>query len=141
MDLGANLEHEARHAADPVLLVCFSPSIFLIPLLFLEKKRTLQTINDAFSGEERDRSRGMMGEYDVVVTTYGVLCADFDPDLEHQTAGLFSVEFHRVVLDEAHIIKSKASLTARGLRSAPLPCYFCLLACLSNIWNCFSFLS
>jgi len=61
-----------------------------------------------------------------VVTTYGVLCSDFDPDQEHQISGLFSVEFHRVVLDEAHIIKSKASLTARGSSLLFLKLFFVL---------------
>jgi len=75
-------------------------------------------IATAHSGDERGKSKTSLADYDVIVTTYGVLCSDFDPAAENQTRGLFSVEFHRVVLDEAHIIKTRTSLTAKGCLSS-----------------------
>ncbi|KAJ5146290.1 uncharacterized protein N7515_000854 [Penicillium bovifimosum] len=62
-----------------------------------------------------------LANYDVVVTSYGALSSDFNPDATRPPAkGIFSVHWRRVVLDEGHTIRnpsSKASLAACGLRA------------------------
>ncbi|GAO45879.1 hypothetical protein G7K_0125-t1 [Saitoella complicata NRRL Y-17804] len=53
---------------------------------------------------------------DVIITSYGTLLSEWGYTNGGQNApsGLFSVEFYRVVLDEAHSIKNRASKTARS---------------------------
>ncbi|CAG8507063.1 1873_t:CDS:10 [Funneliformis mosseae] len=52
---------------------------------------------------------------DVLVTTYGVLMSEFtDEERKPATSPLFNVEFFRIVLDEAHTIKSKITKTAKA---------------------------
>ncbi|KAI9928204.1 hypothetical protein ASPWEDRAFT_38993 [Aspergillus wentii DTO 134E9] len=57
----------------------------------------------------------------VIVTSYGVVLSEFSyvkstpPALLNQlNTGLFSVEFFRIILDEAHLIKNRQSKTARA---------------------------
>ncbi|CAB4394187.1 unnamed protein product [Rhizophagus irregularis] len=55
---------------------------------------------------------------DVLVTTYGVLMSEFsDEENKPTTSPLFNVEFLRVVLDEAHVIKSRSTKTAKACYS------------------------
>jgi SWI/SNF-related matrix-associated actin-dependent regulator of chromatin subfamily A3 len=62
-----------------------------------------------------------LAKYDVVITSYGALALDFNPNAKQTPAkGIFSMHWRRVVLDEGHIIRnpsSKASLAACGLRA------------------------
>ncbi|KAJ5198849.1 Zinc finger RING-type [Penicillium cf. griseofulvum] len=62
-----------------------------------------------------------LAKYDVVITSYGALALDFNPNAKQTPAkGIFSLHWRRVVLDEGHIIRnpsSKASLAACGLRA------------------------
>ncbi|KAE8148140.1 DNA repair protein RAD5 [Aspergillus avenaceus] len=56
----------------------------------------------------------------VIVTSYGVILSEYRSMLASATfsssppAGLFSVDFFRVILDEAHLIKNRLSKTARA---------------------------
>ncbi|KAJ5561164.1 Zinc finger RING-type [Penicillium sp. DV-2018c] len=56
----------------------------------------------------------------VIITSYGVVLSEFrqlanQPDQDGSTnGGLFSVEFFRVILDEAHVIKNRRSKSARS---------------------------
>ncbi|KAK4864322.1 hypothetical protein LT330_009849 [Penicillium expansum] len=62
-----------------------------------------------------------LAKYDVVITSYGALALDFNPNANKAPAkGIFSLHWRRVVLDEGHTIRnpsSKASLAACGLRA------------------------
>lgn len=61
--------------------------------------------------------------YDVVVTSYGTLTTEYDPDYEKRyrpEKGLISVHWRRIVLDEGHTIrtaKTKAALAACKLKA------------------------
>ncbi|HNQ22091.1 MAG TPA: DEAD/DEAH box helicase [Phycisphaerae bacterium] len=63
---------------------------------------------DRLSGEQL---RTQATEYDVVISTYGLIHRDF----EH----LASVAWHRVVLDEAQNIKNPAAKQAQAIRALP----------------------
>ena len=53
--------------------------------------------------------------YDVILTTYGILKSEFDQCLkERKKIGLFKYKWHRIILDEAHIIKSRQTKTAKA---------------------------
>lgn len=60
-------------------------------------------------GQSRSRDALVLGQSDVVLTTYGVLASEFSAENADVTGGLFSVRWFRVVLDEAHTIKSSKS--------------------------------
>ncbi len=66
-----------------------------------------------------DRARDFHN-YDVVLTTYGVVASEFHNDTN--PSGLHRLRWERVVLDEAHIIKnpraetSKSCLALHGIR-------------------------
>ncbi|XP_071914047.1 DNA repair protein RAD5A-like isoform X3 [Coffea arabica] len=60
-------------------------------------------------GQNRSRDALVLGQSDVVLTTYGVLASEFSAENADVTGGLFSVRWFRVVLDEAHTIKSSKS--------------------------------
>lgn len=50
----------------------------------------------------------------VVVTSYGVVLSEYTQICQSGRSGLFAVRFLRVVVDEAHYIKNRASKTARA---------------------------
>ncbi|KAJ5197302.1 hypothetical protein N7449_007781 [Penicillium cf. viridicatum] len=62
-----------------------------------------------------------LAKYDVVITSYGALALDFNPNANKPSVkGIFSLHWRRVVLDEGHTIRnpsSKASIAACGLRA------------------------
>lgn len=70
----------------------------------------------AFYGTERDRSLAQWRtKYDIILTTYGTLSAEYT--LQNEGKGvspLFSMYFWRVLLDEAHTIKSRSTLVAKA---------------------------
>ncbi|KAI5286218.1 DNA helicase rad5, partial [Ascosphaera aggregata] len=51
----------------------------------------------------------------VIVTSYGMVLSEFgDTSSDRKSSGLFGVKFLRVILDEAHLIKNRASKTAKA---------------------------
>ena len=56
------------------------------------------------------KSVSTVAEHDVVLTTYGTLAAEY----QRGGGALHSINWRRVVLDEAHTIKNKATITARA---------------------------
>ncbi|KAJ4978224.1 hypothetical protein NE237_009004 [Protea cynaroides] len=57
-------------------------------------------------GHSRPKDAKLLAENDVVLTTYGVLSSEY---IAENAGGLYSVRWFRVVLDEAHTIKSSRS--------------------------------
>ncbi|RVX20005.1 DNA repair protein RAD5A [Vitis vinifera] len=60
-------------------------------------------------GQGRLKDAKILAQNDVVITTYGVLASEFSPEHAEDNGGLYSVHWFRVVLDEAHTIKSSKS--------------------------------
>jgi SWI/SNF-related matrix-associated actin-dependent regulator of chromatin subfamily A3 len=62
-----------------------------------------------------------LDQYDVIVTSYGALALEYDPNAKvPPKKGIFSVHWRRVVLDEGHTIRnprSKGALAACNLRA------------------------
>lgn len=62
-----------------------------------------------------------LNQYDVVVTSYGALAAEYQPKAKGRPAkGIYSVHWRRVVLDEGHTIRnpiSKGALAACNLQA------------------------
>ena len=79
------------------------------------------------SGKKTMTAKGF-SDYDIVITTYGMLAAEYMPTAKGKTTpapvprptGLFSVEWRRIVLDEAHTIRNpstKGSLAATAIQA------------------------
>lgn len=60
-------------------------------------------------GQSRPKDANLLAQSDVVITTYGVLASEFSVENSKDNGGLYSVSWFRVVLDEAHTIKSSKS--------------------------------
>ncbi|KAE8037511.1 hypothetical protein FH972_010097 [Carpinus fangiana] len=60
-------------------------------------------------GQSRPKDVRTLAQSDVIITTYGVLASEFSAENGEDNGGLYSVRWFRVVLDEAHTIKSSKS--------------------------------
>ncbi|XP_051130188.1 DNA repair protein RAD5B-like [Andrographis paniculata] len=75
-------------------------------------------------GGDRTADPKAITEHDVVLTTYGVLSASYKRD---SVDSIFQrVEWHRVVLDEAHTIKSSKTQCAQAAFALSSYCRWCL---------------
>ncbi|MQM01883.1 hypothetical protein Taro_034643 [Colocasia esculenta] len=74
-------------------------------------------------GGDRTSHPRTIAKHDVVLTTYGVLSSAY----KHESESIFHrIEWYRVVLDEAHTIKTSASLVAQSTFSLRAYCRWCL---------------
>ncbi|CAO3660491.1 unnamed protein product [Rhizopus microsporus] len=64
-----------------------------------------------YYGPGRTKNPYALANYDVIITSYAVAASDFNERLK---GPLSKVKLHRVILDEAHTIKNKGTLAARG---------------------------
>ncbi|XP_045804293.1 DNA repair protein RAD5A-like isoform X1 [Trifolium pratense] len=60
-------------------------------------------------GQSRPKDAKSLAQCDVVITTYGTMASEFSSENAENNGGLFSIRWFRVVLDEAHTIKSSKS--------------------------------
>lgn len=75
-------------------------------------------------GGDRTSDPKVIAEPDVVLTTYGVLTAAYKS--ENVNSIFHRVEWHRVVLDEAHTIKSSKTQAAQAAFALSSYCRWCL---------------
>ncbi|KAL9225619.1 hypothetical protein vseg_001521 [Gypsophila vaccaria] len=69
-------------------------------------------------GQGRSRDAKLLSQQDVVITTYGLLASELSSEGSEGSGALYSIRWSRVVLDEAHTIKStksQVSLAASAL--------------------------
>ncbi|CEP13873.1 hypothetical protein [Parasitella parasitica] len=64
-----------------------------------------------FHGTSRPSNPRQLALYDVIISSYTVTAANYK---ENQPGPFHKITFHRVILDEAHTIKNKQTLVARG---------------------------
>jgi SWI/SNF-related matrix-associated actin-dependent regulator of chromatin subfamily A3 len=74
-----------------------------------------------YYGASRQRLLASLDRYDVVLTTYNTISTDWK---RHRSSredvanySLFSIEWHRIVLDEAHVIRSKKTVNSKAVNS------------------------
>lgn len=111
------------------------PSLVVAPTVaLLQWKREIETHTNkalsvhVFHGANRTNEEDYLNEFDVVLSTYSVLESCFrrqeyglkrmvegSPTLVKQKSVLHKVNWHRIVLDEAHNIKDRSSNTARAV--------------------------
>ncbi|CAD8058406.1 unnamed protein product [Paramecium sonneborni] len=72
--------------------------------------------------KKESRSKNIKLEiYDIVITTYGVLKQDYN-----KNQLLYNYEWERIILDEAHVIKSKNTTSAKAASFIEAQCRWCL---------------
>lgn len=73
-----------------------------------------------YHGIKKQMNHRDLGEYNVVITTYGTLSEEYlprntkQPEKIPRKFGLFSINWARVVLDEGHIIRNYKTKGARA---------------------------
>ncbi|KIK51852.1 hypothetical protein GYMLUDRAFT_251701 [Collybiopsis luxurians FD-317 M1] len=79
-------------------------------------------------GSNRDQKRlAVLGKADIVVTTYGVIMADYErTEVKKWRHGVFQIQWHRVVLDEAHEIRNVQTKKAQAAFSLHASYKWCL---------------
>lgn len=77
-------------------------------------------------GQSRSKDAKVLAQSNVVLTTYGVLASEFSIEDAEDNGGLFSVRWLRVVLDEAHTIKSPKSQISMAATALASDCRWCL---------------
>ncbi|XP_010031449.2 DNA repair protein RAD5A isoform X2 [Eucalyptus grandis] len=77
-------------------------------------------------GQSRPKDAKLLAQSDVVITTYGVLTSEYSGENSGESGVLFSVRWFRVVLDEAHTIKSSKSQISMAAAALVANCRWCL---------------
>ncbi|PON53378.1 Cdk-activating kinase assembly factor [Parasponia andersonii] len=77
-------------------------------------------------GHSRPKDAKVLTQSNVVITTYGVLASEFSAENSEGSGGLYSVRWFRVVLDEAHTIKSSKSQISTAAAALVADCRWCL---------------
>ena len=92
----------------------------------LDEKSNLRSV--VYHGAARSRlDEATLLAHDVVVTTYGVVCGEFRVGERDGTVGaLFNVSWHRVILDEAHIIRNRRTYGSVSVSALQARCRWCL---------------
>ncbi|KAL7127161.1 hypothetical protein ABFS83_14G237000 [Erythranthe nasuta] len=77
-------------------------------------------------GQSRSKDAKFLAQSNVVLTTYGVLASEFSTENAEDNGGLYSVRWFRVVLDEAHTIKSSKSQVSMAAAALAADRRWCL---------------
>ncbi|XP_048535793.1 DNA repair protein RAD5A [Triticum urartu] len=96
-------------------------------------------------GQSRPKEASFIGQNDIVLTTYGVMASEFSTESSTENGGLYSVHWFRIVLDEAHMIKSSKSLISQAAAALTADRRWCLTGTpiqnnLEDLYSLFRFL-
>lgn len=134
---GEGGEMDAAHA--PTLVVCPVSVIssWLDQLQSHLREGTFKVL--VYHGSNRVRTAKQVCEHDVVITTYETLSADCRDSTtapstskspahkkRAENGPLFGVDWHRVVFDEAHVLRNMRSSKYKACRSLSVKCVWCL---------------
>lgn len=130
MGMGKTIEVIALLAHQKSAEGCNSKTLIVTPMSLmsqwkseLDEHSTLTSM--VFYGHQRlsiDLQSLLKDKIDVVLTTYGVLASESS----EETSELFAVDWRRVVLDEAHFIKNRATNQAKAAFSLKCESKWCL---------------
>jgi DNA repair protein RAD16 len=70
-----------------------------------------------FHGTTKTDNWKELSKYNVILTSYGIMESDYRKQFKNEegTSALHKIQYHRVILDEAHSIKSRSSNTAKSV--------------------------
>ncbi|KAL4927052.1 putative SNF2 family helicase/ATPase [Aspergillus undulatus] len=91
----------------------------------VESSRRLKVF--VYHGNARAKSTDRLDDYDVVITTYGTLTSEHTAVSKNdKKAGVFSVHWYRIILDEAHTIKNRNAKATQAAYSLNAEYRWCL---------------
>lgn len=91
----------------------------------VEKTRRIRVF--VYHGNARTKSTERLDDYDVVITTYGTLTSEHNAVTKNdKKAGVFSVHWYRIILDEAHTIKNRNAKATQAAYSLNAEHRWCL---------------
>ncbi|KAL4900678.1 hypothetical protein BDW74DRAFT_161343 [Aspergillus multicolor] len=80
-----------------------------------------------YHGQARAKSTDRLDDYDVVITTYGTLTSEHNAATKNdKKAGIFSVNWYRIILDEAHTIKNRNAKATQAAYALDAEYRWCL---------------
>lgn len=81
-----------------------------------------------YHGTNRAKTTTTLGDYDVVITTYGTLTSESGTAAADKAkkSGIFSVYWYRIILDEAHTIKNRNAKATQAAYSLDAKFRWCL---------------
>ncbi|KAK0627894.1 SNF2 family N-terminal domain-containing protein [Immersiella caudata] len=80
----------------------------------------------SYHGQERQRAVKLLSEYDIVLTTYGTVLAEYRRLGEADRSPLHQVSWFRLILDEAHTIRNWSSKQFNAVCSISSQARWCL---------------
>jgi len=116
----------SQHGLYPCSSACVKGTLIVVPspLLFVWEKqiqehfRCGQVRHAIFYGRDRQQNANLQ-DYDIVVTTYNIVALEWKshkaPRSQTSSSLLFSTFWHRIILDEAHVIRSKETMCAKSI--------------------------
>jgi SNF2 family DNA or RNA helicase len=111
--VAAHNQKDKETRGGPTLVVCMLSTL----QQWIEEINTRFRINTfsvaTYYSTNRERNPRLLQTYDIVLTTYGTLAAEFRNN--NHIGCLGKVEWWRIVLDEAHLIKNKNTKTAKAV--------------------------
>ncbi|OJJ57983.1 hypothetical protein ASPSYDRAFT_1019165 [Aspergillus sydowii CBS 593.65] len=91
----------------------------------VEPSRRLRVL--VYHGNARSKTNDSLDDYDVVITTYGTLTSEHTAATkDDKKAGIFSVHWYRLILDEAHTIKNRNAKATQAAYSLDAEYRWCL---------------
>ncbi|KAL5048415.1 hypothetical protein BDW71DRAFT_205533 [Aspergillus fruticulosus] len=80
-----------------------------------------------YHGNARAKATDRLDDYDVVITTYGTLTSEHNAVAKNdKKAGIFSVYWYRIILDEAHTIKNRNAKATQAAYALDAEYRWCL---------------
>jgi SWI/SNF-related matrix-associated actin-dependent regulator of chromatin subfamily A3 len=104
-----NAEGEA--SGSKVTLVVCPPSVFSSWITQLEEHTRPGSLKVYLYHGERTKDRKQLLKFDIVLTTYSTLSTEFG----NKNSPIKDIEWYRVILDEAHIIKNAAAQQTKAV--------------------------
>lgn len=100
----------AGEGSRTTLVVC-PPSVFSSWVTQLEEHLKAGSLKVYMYHGERTRNKKELLKYDVILTTYSILGTEF----EQEDSPVKDIEWFRVILDEAHVIKNSAARQTKAV--------------------------
>lgn len=102
---------EAEVSGSKVTLVVCPPSVFSSWITQLEEHTRPGSLKVYIYHGDRTKDKKQLLKFDIVLTTYSTLSTEF----ADQNSPITEIEWYRVILDEAHVIKNSAAQQTKAV--------------------------